>query len=154
MINDTSILVRGQTSLSGNTNIYGDLKVIGNITGITNFGDNIGVNANFTNITGTTYYGTRAILVDHLYIGGNVNQIFIGSTAKLPEITHEIGHAIFDEFISTNIGSAKTWERLHNLHLQNGDFITARSSVNEAEHFADSIRFYMLEPQILRYKHP
>lgn len=91
-----------------------------------------------------------------LYIGGIHNRIFVSSSAGKDEVIHEIGHAIYDEYFS-NANRMRTrtqFDQIHEMHLQTGDFITARAAISPREHFADAVRFYLLKPAVLRLQFP
>jgi len=88
------------------------------------------------------------------YVGGDVNKIFVSKGTGSMEVLHEVGHAIYDEYMITRPLLKKKWIELHDEHLKSGHFITPRCSVNQDEHFADSFRFYLLKPNVLKYKYP
>ena len=86
------------------------------------------------------------------YIGNNINRIFIDKNASEHELLHEIGHAIYDEYFDKR--KRDKWVVIHQLHNLTGDFISARSSVNSDEHFADALSFYILKPALLKNRFP
>lgn len=89
-----------------------------------------------------------------LYIGGKVNKMFVSNGTGNDELLHEVGHGVHDEYLALNKQLKQKWDRIHELHTQTGDFISARSSTNPDEHFADAFRYYLLKPEILKLKYP
>jgi len=86
------------------------------------------------------------------YISGSINKVFLSSVATNKQLIHEIGHAIYDEYFSSN--KRGKWIFMHQLHTMSGDFITPRASVNPDEHFADALRTFILNPEVLKTKFP
>ncbi len=88
------------------------------------------------------------------YLGGNLNKVFVAKGTGNIQALHEVGHAIYDEYVKLRGKKRQKWLNIHNQHLVTGDFITPRSSQRVEEHFADSLRFYLLKPLTLKLKYP
>jgi hypothetical protein len=89
-----------------------------------------------------------------LYVGGTINRIFVSPDADAGAVMHEIGHAIYDEYLKLDTRKSNIWREIHAAHEQTGDFISPRSAHSHKEHFADAIRLYLTKPEILRYGYP
>jgi len=99
------------------------------------------------------------ILLDHLtsygiYVGGNYNNIFLANWSTKFDWFHEIGHAVFDQYLTTKTKLVNKWKEIHNSILQSGTFITQRASVDIEEHFGDVFTAYILKPEYLNVKYP
>jgi SPP1 gp7 family putative phage head morphogenesis protein len=88
------------------------------------------------------------------YLGGKINRAFLAKGTGSNEALHEVGHGIYDEYIKPKGKMREKWIDIHNQHLRTGDFVTIRSSLRPEEHFADSIRIYLIKPMILKLKYP
>jgi len=89
-----------------------------------------------------------------LYVGGRVNRVFVGRSAGQQEVFHEVGHAVYDEYLGTRTRTRNQFDRLHAIHDDSGDFPTGRSAISPREFFADAFRFYLLKPADLKFKFP
>jgi len=88
-----------------------------------------------------------------LYLIGD-GRAFVSKRSGAKELTHEIGHSVYHEYLKNRIKTLNTWKQIHQIHLQTGDFITPRAAINDDEHFSDAFRFYITQPEILRRKYP
>jgi SPP1 gp7 family putative phage head morphogenesis protein len=101
----------------------------------------------------------REILLDHLtsygiYVGGNYNNIFLANWSNKYDWFHEIGHAVYDQYLSTKTKLVNKWKEIHDSMLESGTFITQRASTDIYEHFSDVFTAFILEPEYLSVKYP
>jgi SPP1 gp7 family putative phage head morphogenesis protein len=101
----------------------------------------------------------KEILNEHIgsygmYVGGNYNNVFVSGWSNKFDWFHEIGHAVYDQYVKSLPKTSKKWEQLHKTALETGKFISQRSSVDIYEHFADIFTAYITIPEYLNTKFP
>lgn len=87
-----------------------------------------------------------------LYVGG-LNRLFVNNVAGSHEVMHEVGHSVYDEYVTKKTGLKQKWDTIHSVLANSGNLITPRST-NTTEHFADVFRFYLLAPDVIKFKYP
>jgi SPP1 gp7 family putative phage head morphogenesis protein len=89
-----------------------------------------------------------------LYVGSGINQIFIGKNSTRDETLHEIGHAVYNEYLKTNGHYINSLETIHENYVLEDRLPTLRCYNDSDEFFADMFRFYYTKNDWLNREYP
>jgi len=89
-----------------------------------------------------------------LYIGSGINQVFIGKNSTRDELLHEVGHAVYNEYLKTNGHYKNSLETIYENYVLEDRLPTLRSYDDSDEFFADMFRFYYTKNDWLSLEYP